>query len=142
MLGFSKNRGVAKLSGKFLEEFIQTQLRHAKGIYTDEELEFVHDSKVTPENLLIMEGELFDPQCRYCDEYRDNKCPGRSFDSSLDLFERTTCDKFVNHYDNETCEHCIFAKPIENDKRHIECSEKNEQRYFKKWCKKFTDKQK
>lgn len=138
MLGFSKNRGVGKISGKFLEEFIQAELRRAKGIYTDEELEFLHDNKVTPENLLIMEGELFDPQCKYCDEYRDSKCYGRYFDSSLNFSEQPACDKFVNHYDNETCEYCIFAKPIENDNRHIICSEKNEQRHFKKWCKKFT----
>ena len=135
MLGFSKEPGV-KLSKEAAQEMIASLIRHQKGEYTEEEIEWMHEDKVTPEVLIIGEHDTLDPKCEYCDEYRDGGCPGRNIANMHD-----ECKNFCNKYDEETCKYCKFAEIISNDNRHVNCPTiKKEKRHINRWCNKFAKK--
>jgi hypothetical protein len=129
MLGFSKGPGI-KVSKEALKEMLETVERHKRGEYTDEEKEFMHNDKVTPEIFLIGKNETTDPKCAYCDAHRSGKCEGR-------IRTDDDCPDFSNEYDLETCKYCKHANFLEEDVRHIMCPKKGKKLNAKWWCKLF-----
>ena len=130
MLGFErKERFVVK--GGMAKQIRKQLWRIATGNYNEKDLEHIHDLNVTPTCELVDEtgNNTISNICRVCDLRRDKTCEGK----------QTCCDKFINHYDAETCQFCKFAEPGEDDK-HVFCPKKNETKNNKCWCVEFEKK--
>ena len=99
------------------------------GDYTQDDMDRLHFDNVTPEVFLIGDNDVMDPKCKYCDESRGCRCKGQEY-----IKGRFGCEKFHNRWDDETCQHCVHAQPIEGDERHVFCPRKNEKMNIKGWC--------
>ena len=124
MLGFERKEPFV-VKGKYAEELRAMLERMRTGNYNEEDLERIHFQNVTPEYELVDgDNKMISNFCEVCDLHRNNSCSGAHH----------SCEKFVNRWDEETCGNCKFAEPIEDDKRHIFCSKKNEKRHIDRWC--------
>jgi len=117
------------LRKEYADQLMNMLERIRTGKYTQDDMDQLHFDNVTPEVFIMKEGDTMDPKCKYCDEHRGCRCNGREYIKGQD-----DCEKFHNKWDEETCQHCVYAQPVEDDKRHIFCPKKNEKMNVKGWC--------
>ena len=67
-------------------------------------------------------NKMISTYCKVCDRLRIGKCEGKD----------KACKKFVNHYDQETCQNCVFKRPL--NKNYIFCQKHQETMLPDYWC--------
>jgi hypothetical protein len=94
------------------------------GTFTEIDLERFHFMNVTPrEEMFCWEiDRMISTSCKVCDYLRKGKCEGKV----------KACEKFVNHYDKETCKYCVFNRPL--DKNFVYCQRHQKPKLPNYWC--------
>jgi len=93
-------------------------------IFTENDLKIFHFRNVTPNREMSCWeiNKVISTFCKVCDYLRKGKCEGKD----------KACEKFVNHYDKETCKYCVFNRPL--SKNSVYCQKHLVSMFPDDWC--------